>query len=243
VRRASRDVVLATCLTAACEAELFTHLPASPRTLLAAVFLVGAGVAVAVRRRAPLAAGVLALCLGLLAAASMPGADELVSPQYVLFVPPYSIGAHASRRRVYVGLCACVAAIAAFSASRAQTLGSWAFALAAIGGSVFVGRLTSRERELDGKLTAAALALAAGRERAGRLAVQEVRTQISEDVTALVAYSVTSMIVATEAALRLLDDHPDEADAAMAGVESAGREALSEMRRVLGVLRHGEPAT
>jgi signal transduction histidine kinase len=45
------------------------------------------------------------------------------------------------------------------------------------------------------------------------------------------------MVVQTEAAQQLLDEDLDRADAAMAAVEEAGRQALSEMRRILGVLR------
>jgi signal transduction histidine kinase len=49
--------------------------------------------------------------------------------------------------------------------------------------------------------------------------------------------------VQTEAAQQLLLEDLDRADAAMAAVEEAGRETLSEMRRILGVLRRaGEAA-
>jgi hypothetical protein len=50
------------------------------------------------------------------------------------------------------------------------------------------------------------------------------------------------MVVQTEAAQQLLDQDLDRADAAMAAVEEAGRQALSEMRRILGVLRRVDEA-
>jgi signal transduction histidine kinase len=46
------------------------------------------------------------------------------------------------------------------------------------------------------------------------------------------------MVVQTEAALRLLDRDLPQADAAMGAIEDTGRQALAEMRRILGVLRH-----
>ena len=52
----------------------------------------------------------------------------------------------------------------------------------------------------------------------------------------MVAGSVSAMVVQTEAAQQLLLEDLDRADAAMAAVEDAGRETLSEMRRILGVL-------
>jgi signal transduction histidine kinase len=48
------------------------------------------------------------------------------------------------------------------------------------------------------------------------------------------------MIVQTQAARGLLDQGSADADAAMAMIEDTGRHALTEMRRILGVLRHAD---
>ena len=58
----------------------------------------------------------------------------------------------------------------------------------------------------------------------------------------MVAGRVSAMVVQTEAAQQLLLEDLDRADAAMAADEEAGREALSEMRRILGVLRRVDEA-
>jgi signal transduction histidine kinase len=75
-----------------------------------------------------------------------------------------------------------------------------------------------------------------GEDRA-RLAVAEERTRIARELHAVVANNVSAMVVAAEAAERLLDVDRARADEAIAGIEDTGRDALSEMRRILGVLR------
>jgi signal transduction histidine kinase len=48
------------------------------------------------------------------------------------------------------------------------------------------------------------------------------------------------MVVQAEGARSLLGHDPERADAAMDTIEDTGRTALAEMRRILGVLRHGD---
>jgi signal transduction histidine kinase len=50
------------------------------------------------------------------------------------------------------------------------------------------------------------------------------------------------MVVQARAARGMIGAEPTEADAAMSAVEHTGRQALSELRRVLGVLRHAHDA-
>jgi signal transduction histidine kinase len=112
------------------------------------------------------------------------------------------------------------------------------FSIAACGASWATGRVLREHRALADELKQATDRIAA--ERAGRelLAIAEQRTRIARELQTLVASSVSTMIVQTQAAQRLLDQNSDQADAAMAIVEDTGRQALTEMRRILGVLRH-----
>ncbi len=65
----------------------------------------------------------------------------------------------------------------------------------------------------------------------------------ARELHAVVATTVSAMVVQTDAAKRLLDIDAARADDAMASIEEAGRKTLAEMRRVLGVLRdEHEPA-
>ena len=70
-----------------------------------------------------------------------------------------------------------------------------------------------------------------------RVAVQNERAIIARELHDIVAHSVSVMVVQASAARRIVDEQPEEARAAMASIETTGREALVEMRRLLGVLR------
>ncbi len=75
------------------------------------------------------------------------------------------------------------------------------------------------------------------RETAARVAVAEERARIARELHDVVAHSVSVMVLQTGAVRRLLrDDQPREREA-LDAVERTGREALVEMRRLLGVLR------
>jgi signal transduction histidine kinase len=70
-----------------------------------------------------------------------------------------------------------------------------------------------------------------------RRAVAEERTRIARELHDVVAHSMSVMVVQAGAARRILERDPERAGEAMATIEATGREALTEMRRVLGVLR------
>jgi signal transduction histidine kinase len=103
-----------------------------------------------------------------------------------------------------------------------------------------VGRILRVRRETAAELKHTAEMLAA--EEGGRelLVLAEQRTRIAHELQTLIAHTVSAMIVATQTAQLLLDDHPDDADAAMATIEDSGRQALADMRRILGVLRRSD---
>lgn len=81
----------------------------------------------------------------------------------------------------------------------------------------------------------------AERQRAdeARQAVLDERARIAREMHDIVAHGMSVMIVQAGAARRVLDKHPEQAAEAMANIEQTGREAMVEMRRLLGVLRDG----
>jgi signal transduction histidine kinase len=79
----------------------------------------------------------------------------------------------------------------------------------------------------------------AERERAAaaNAAALEERTRIAGELHDVVAHALSAMTVQASAARRMAERDPERAEAAFSIVETTGRDALTELRRLLGVLR------
>ena len=75
------------------------------------------------------------------------------------------------------------------------------------------------------------------REQLARISVAEERERIAREMHDIVAHSVSVMIALSEGSARTVKITPDKAINAMQRSAETGRTALSEMRRVLGVLK------
>ena len=78
-------------------------------------------------------------------------------------------------------------------------------------------------------------------ERARR-AVLEERTRIAREMHDVVAHHMSLIAVRAETAPYRLSDLPESARTEFGSISEVAREALTEMRRLLGVLRHDQPA-
>src|SRR5690348_4895202 len=78
-------------------------------------------------------------------------------------------------------------------------------------------------------------------ERAQR-AVLEERTRIARELHDVVAHHMSLIAVRAETAPYRLTGLPESAQAEFSSLSEVAREALTEMRRLLGVLRHDQPA-
>jgi signal transduction histidine kinase len=110
----------------------------------------------------------------------------------------------------------------------------------AFGAGWAAGRAIRAIRMLSAELERTSARLGLEREDRARLAVAGERSRIARELHAAVANSVATMVVQTEASLALLDRDPVRAVVAMGAIEDTGRQTLAEMRRILGVLRHGD---
>jgi hypothetical protein len=70
-------------------------------------------------------------------------------------------------------------------------------------------------------------------------AAAEERARIARELHDVVAHNMSVMVVQAGGARRVLDREPERAREALASIEDTGRQALGEMRRLLGVLRPG----
>ncbi len=194
------------------------------------------------RRRAPLVYASVVMALGVVMSATLTDLTSLVVPLYVLFVPAYTVAAYEPRDRALIGLAICVAGAWSVTATASGHSGisDFTFTAGMAAASWAAGRALRARRQLNTELEAKARRIEGERESRERLAVADERSRIARELHAVVAGSVSSMIVQTEVAERLLDEDLDSADDSMAAVEAAGRETLAEMRRILGVLRHAD---
>jgi len=80
------------------------------------------------------------------------------------------------------------------------------------------------------------------REAQAKVAVAAERARIARELHDVVAHNVSVMVVQADGAAYVLDTAPEQTRQALETISGTGRQALAEMRRLLGVLRTGENA-
>jgi signal transduction histidine kinase len=152
----------------------------------------------------------------------------------------YSTGRHCSNRRIWpaVGLFAAVMVFAFATSDDGFAADDilWAFLL--FGLPIIAGRAVRSRVLLQRELREKAARAEADRADHARRAIEAERDRIAAELQAVVANGVSAMVIQAEAVPRLLDSGDTaSAELALAAVEETGRDALGEMRRLLGVLR------
>jgi signal transduction histidine kinase len=236
------DALLAAILFAEGVFEILALAPleGSKLALVLGVIAVQAA-SLAVRRRWPLAT--LLAVYGLEPVLQLVGKDvteNMAGPFFWLLLAGYTWGMHTGGARLWAG---------AVFASGSVLLGSWLDAysdgltsylssacLIAIAPILFGQVLRNRAR-LNRALHTRAERAEREREAVADAAALDERTRIAGDLHDVVAHALSAMTVQASAARRLAERDPERAGAAFATVEHTGREALTELRRLLGVLR------
>jgi signal transduction histidine kinase len=143
----------------------------------------------------------------------------------------YSVGRHVTDDRwSYLPLGGALVFVTASSLVEALTVAELGFGLC----FTFVVWYLGRRLRIRGERAALL-----EREQAAqaRRAVAEERTRIARELHDVVAHRVSLMTVQAGAAKTIAADDPEGASRAMHAVEKAGRQALDELRHLLGVLR------
>ncbi|MBV6697142.1 sensor histidine kinase [Kitasatospora aureofaciens] len=104
------------------------------------------------------------------------------------------------------------------------------------------GRLTRVRRAYLTELEDRAARLERERDAQAKVAVAAERARIARELHDVVAHNVSVMIVQADGAAYVLDNSPQQAKEALGTIASTGRQALVEMRRLLGVLRTADTA-
>ncbi|MGQ4414197.1 sensor histidine kinase [Streptomyces sp. SAS_269] len=216
------------------------HMPVVGGLAVSAVLCV----VVALRRRFPEPMLLLALATGL---AQLILDVESTAADFAMLVITYTVatmGARwASRLALTVSLFAAALAQIRWPADHTSVLGQLAiavfqtvpFALAWV-----LGDSMRTRRAYFAQLEERAARLEREREAQSKVAVAAERARIARELHDVVAHNVSVMVVQADGAAYVLDAAPDQAKKALETISSTGRQALAEMRRLLGVLRTGE---
>jgi len=208
------------------------------------ISMVGVTVPVAFRRRRPIAATVT-MALALLLATALGGAPTQATGIVALIAlvsGAYMLGARTQGRVLAAGTIALIVALAVDAiVEESQTVSALLFfTFFVVGLPVAAGQATRSRAQLADELADRAVALERAREGEAQAAVQEERARIARELHDVVAHDVSVMVVQAAAAKRIVEREPDRAEEAIVSIEGTGREALAEMRRLLGVLRRGD---
>ena len=242
------DWALAGVLLAWALAESLTrdHATSGQRAVLL-VLSVAIAVLAIWRRRIP-AAGLLVFSATLIASGEMGDdvANTVTMPFVGLFVFSYALGAYSGRRQVALGALPAAAGVLYTILVEAPDAGEMVanavFASMFVGAPFLVGRAMRNRRVLAAALAEKNEQLAREREARARRAVEQERARIARELHDVVAHSISVMTVQAEAVSRVATKMPEQARTSLATIETTGREALTEMRRLLGVLRRDDEA-
>jgi signal transduction histidine kinase len=155
----------------------------------------------------------------------------------------YSLGTHEPDRRRLLGVCAFALLTGLVGTTRSHpVVYEYIAAVAIVIGPALVGRIVRRQQEQAERLRELTRHLERERERSAHAAVVDERARIARELHDVVAHSVSVMVVQASGVRRLLKDEQHREREALMSVEQIGRQALTEMRRMLGVMRSGEEA-
>ncbi len=233
--RAERlDHVVAAVLVVLGQLELWAGNPnpGLPKALAVPLTIVIPGL-VAFRRRRPLEVGIaVALGTDLIFAF---GAKSYSVPLAVAWLCAlYGIAVWTSNRAFLIGLGVLVIANAAILASPHQALHNTVLFTVIPLVAMLIARRAVRDRQLRAEALAARAELLEFR---AHEAVAEERVRIARELHDLVAHNVSMMVVQAGAERHALPEDQASTRETLGSIEQAGRQALAEARRLLGVLR------
>jgi signal transduction histidine kinase len=154
----------------------------------------------------------------------------------------YTAGRYEATRRIWVELGVAAAVINIPPAFNGDfTIGNLFWTCIVIGAPAVAGRAIRSRVLLQREMREKARRLEAERHVRAERAAEDERARIASELQAVVANGVSAMVVQAGAVPRLIESGDSgRAGQALSVIEETGRDALTEMRRLLGVLRRDE---
>jgi signal transduction histidine kinase len=232
------DRIVAVCLAAVGVLIVWTGnvMPGMPKGL-AALLTVAICAPVAVRRRWPLGSGIAVLLLVNLIFAF--GANNYSPPIAIAWMCElYAIAVWTDTRGFLIGLAVLTASNFATLAGSSNTFQDAGFFTIVPIAAMIICRRAIRDRDARAEtLAAQAALLERERELRTQEAVAEERARIARELHDLVAHNVSVMVVQAGAERHALPEDQASTREALSSIEQSGRQALTEARRLLGMLR------
>jgi signal transduction histidine kinase len=226
------DLAIALVVAALLAAELTTSTAVEGPVALNLVVLLPAAGALAWRRRPLVAIAGLSMSY-ILAGATLTDIEDLSTTLVAPLVAAYAAGRYAGDVRPCAALLAVT--VAAVNLLHGQgTADDWIFPLVAFGAAILAGRALRTRAAVAAQLAERTERLAVEQDlRAAEAALQE-RRRIARELHDVIAHTLSVMVVQAGGGRRVLDGDPARAVEALETVEATGREALEELRRMLG---------
>lgn len=158
------------------------------------------------------------------------------------YVALYTVAAYLTLKDTLVATAVFLAIITGLYAGAGALAWLYANVLTVVG-VVIIGRMVQAYRLQTIELRHRARELEHSREERARFAVRSERNRIAREMHDVLAHSISVMVVQAAGARRLLPGKPEAAGAALAVIEHTGRQSLTEMRRMLGLLREDDDGT
>ncbi len=191
------------------------------------------------RRRRPLAAAAAVLVLAVLIFAA--GQRLLAGSAFAaLWVAVYSVAALEPRRRAMWPAWALEAygiAVVARWAPGSGVAAGFVLTTGTVVAAVVLGISRQTRRAYLAALEERAARLEYEREQQARLAAATERARIAREVHDIVTHSLSVMVALADGAAAASTSAPERAGSVMRQVAATGRQAIGEMRRIVGTLR------
>jgi signal transduction histidine kinase len=234
------DAALAAAATLAGVLVFGTMLPPAsggPRIAAGYALIVAHTLPIAVRRWFPLPVLAWALATGL-GFASL--GFNLVPLGLAILIYVYTVAARCRRPVSLAGLAVTEVVLVLVFLAQPRALGDRSSLLGdclAVAAAWWLGDGTRRRQEAMVAAAERAAELERAREELAKRAVVEERLRIARELHDVVAHGMSIIAVQSGVGAHVLDSQPEEARKALAAIEVTSRQALNEMRRLLGVLR------